>query len=331
MIPQWLSDKIANPPMAGGGIHAWLFSCARNLHAHMSGEQIAALLTESTRHCGRLIPEREILCAVRNSYAVSWQPAGAPPLAPTKYTVKGKGASGAPAERWPERDAVARACRIVDAKEEGVTELYDLWELSPSHNLVRSVDDWMDVLFNEAEWLCLASGHPATARTRRSDKWTFGAADDCDLVVPSPMTGPSGIGQDGRTTHRCLGNTGARRWLVVEFDDGTLDQQAALHWHLDACAIASGWPRLTLVLHSAGKSLHGWYGPITDEEVAREIMAYAVTLGADPATWTRCQLVRLPEGMRNGVKPESAMEFPEGFETLGSQRKQAVYYFAPHQ
>ena len=36
---------------------------------------------------------------------------------------------------------------------------------------------------------------------------------------------------------------------------------------------------------------------------------YAVSLGADRATWTRCQLVRMPDGTRrkDGVKKRQAV------------------------
>ena len=85
---------------------------------------------------------------------------------------------------------------------------------------------------------------------------------------------------------------------MIEFDSGTADEQAALHWHLACAAAAMGWPRLRLAVHSGSKSLHGWYGPCASEEQAEELMVYARTMGADTATWNRCQLVRLPGGRR---------------------------------
>ena len=56
---------------------------------------------------------------------------------------------------------------------------------------------------------------------------------------------------------------------------------------------------LVMVVDSAGKSFHAWWHCRgTDEKLVRKFFAYAVSLGADPATWTRCQLVRLPLGWR---------------------------------
>jgi hypothetical protein len=56
---------------------------------------------------------------------------------------------------------------------------------------------------------------------------------------------------------------------------------------------------LVLVVFSASKSLHGWYRVwgLTLKERAK-FMRYAVSLGADPATWTRSQFVRMPDGLR---------------------------------
>jgi hypothetical protein len=80
---------------------------------------------------------------------------------------------------------------------------------------------------------------------------------------------------------------------VVEYDSLSISEQAAIHVHL-----AARHP-LALVVHSAGRSLHGWFfveGHPEDELL--EFMRYAVSLGADPHTWTRCQAVRTPGGLR---------------------------------
>ena len=38
-------------------------------------------------------------------------------------------------------------------------------------------------------------------------------------------------------------------------------------------------------------------------------MRYAVSLGADPATWTRSQFVRMPEGRRDNGQRQTAYFF----------------------
>ncbi len=67
----------------------------------------------------------------------------------------------------------------------------------------------------------------------------------------------------------------------------------AHHW-LDL-----GWP-VALILFSGGKSCHSWVATWQDrdDEQAAKMFWYATALGADPALWTRCQLVRCPEGKR---------------------------------
>jgi hypothetical protein len=107
------------------------------------------------------------------------------------------------------------------------------------------------------------------------------------------MTARKGVTQDGKPSNRSLLNTGSRRFLIVEQDQGTTDEQAAVLLHL-----ASHWP-LALVCHSGGKSLHGWfYCHRQPENRIERFMRYAVSIGADPATWLRCQFVRMPEGIR---------------------------------
>ena len=338
MLPDWLRDKLANPPQAGAGVHPWLFQVARQLHAHMPPEAAAAVLSAATVNCGRRIPAREIQHAVNNSMAVAWTRGGEKPLSiPGRKGVMGIPMSNGAHDRqsWPTPSPRARRFFASSVSAE-VPGLYDLWERSPMRCDDWTSDDWHDALFPDAEWLCLAKDHPATARSRRREKWSFGPADDCGLIVPSPMTGPSGIGLDGERTHRCLDNTGGRRWLVIEWDksDGVkipIDEQAALHWYLRECCLVVGWPSLGLVVHSGSKSLHGWYGPIKSEHDALGLMGYAASLEADTATWNRSQLVRNPAGVRCKKGTAAAVNLPDEWENgvESSNVRQGVYYFDP--
>ena len=61
-----------------------------------------------------------------------------------------------------------------------------------------------------------------------------------------------------------------------------------------------------------GKGLHGWFQAENEaEDRLRAFMAYAITLGADDATWNRSLFVRMPDGLRD------------------NGQRQTVYYFAP--
>ena len=45
---------------------------------------------------------------------------------------------------------------------------------------------------------------------------------------------------------------------------------------------------------------------------------YALSLGADPATWTRCQFVRMPDGRRDNAKRQTV--FFLNFKPLEAKR-----------
>jgi hypothetical protein len=115
-----------------------------------------------------------------------------------------------------------------------------------------------------------------------------------------------GTTQDGKKSEHTLNNTGDRRFLVIEQDAGTADEQAAVLMHLAETA------PLVLAVHSGSKSIHGWFcchGRPEDKLLA--FMRRAVALGADRATWTRSQFVRMPDGIRD------------------NGNRQTVYFFNP--
>jgi hypothetical protein len=138
-----------------------------------------------------------------------------------------------------------------------------------------------------------------------------------------------GITAEGKQSHRSLDNTGPRRFLVVEFDfvsgnENGNDAPATLMLRRlaqdgiavsDLCAalhaeLAKLRP-LALVVHSGGKSLHGWYpcNGEAEDSVMNRFMRYAVSLGADPATDMRAQLVRMPDGIRETGERQRVLYF----------------------
>jgi hypothetical protein len=119
--------------------------------------------------------------------------------------------------------------------------------------------------------------------------------DYSSFVVPNAMRAERGLTLSGRKSRRCLDNTGPRQHIVVEIDDPEVskDAQAAILNHLAQFA------PMVIVVDSAGKSLHGWFACHGGaEEIVRRFFAEAVALGADPAAWNKCQLVRMPNGIR---------------------------------
>jgi hypothetical protein len=182
----------------------------------------------------------------------------------------------------------------------------DLWEASP----IRIEDDTsraeeiVDALFPGNPLLCVgASSSVFKTRTREELR---GELAGLALIVPSPMIARTGTTQDGKESEHSLDNTGPRRFLVIEQDGGTVDEQAAILLHLAERA------PLVLALHSGGKSIHGWFTAAGQgEDRLRAFMRYAVSLGADPALWTRSQFARLPDGTRENGK------------------RQPIYFFNP--
>jgi hypothetical protein len=118
------------------------------------------------------------------------------------------------------------------------------------------------------------------------------------------MTARIGQTQEGKESAHALSITGPRRFLVIEQDGGTIDEQAAVLLHLAERA------PLAMAVHSGSKSIHGWFYCVGEtEERLRGFMQYAVSLGADRATWTRSQFVRMPDGRRHDGAPQAVYFF----------------------
>ena len=275
-LPRFVLDLLAACPAAGSGVHNHLFRLARVLHAFYADKcEMAALIAASVAGCGRDVPASEIEEAIANSEACAWQ--------------SGQKTQRVPG-RWPLRneEQIEAIAAAPDAP-----GLVDLWEASPVRFDDGPVTEAIaDTLFPGNPLLCCGWKVKNLFDTGTREEWR-GQLAEMQFIVPSPMTAVEGRTQEGKLSPRCLENTGPRRFLVIEFDRGATDTHAAVLWHLARMA------PLILAVHSGGKSLHGWFACAgADEDTQRRFMRYAVSLGADPATWTRCQFVRMPDGLR---------------------------------
>jgi hypothetical protein len=298
-------SKLFEPcPVEGNGVHNWLFKTALRLHGRIAEDEIIELLTKNLS-CVR--PEREIRDAVVNAgkYARGEMTVGRQNLWPTvDYTLVHK---------------IAVECPV---------RFDDLGSISPTDLSTKEprTEEFLDAMFPGNPLLCFGSAVNSCLTKPR--EWWRGRESDFQFIVPNPTTKEVELKTDGKGSQRCLDNTGSRRFLVIEFDitDGgawgpyvqnwknagitKIDTNVALLIEL----ATKGLPRLPLALavHSGGKSMHGWFscGGINDEQL-RPFMRRAVRLGADKATWTRCQFVRMPDGTRN------------------NGNRQRVHYFAP--
>ncbi len=168
----------------------------------------------------------------------------------------------------------------------------------------------IDRLFPGNPLLCCGKSN-SDFDTKPREDWR-GKMSALALIVPSPMSAVTGQTKDGKESKHTLANTGARRFLICEFDTGTADEHAALLIHL------AGYAPLVCAVHSGGKSLHGWFYVHGQPDAKIEkFFRYAVSLGADHTTWTRCQFVRMPDGTRDNGKRQTV--FFTNFKPLEAQ------------
>ncbi len=283
-LPQFVRDLIASTPSRGQGLNNWLFRVARVLHPYRQHTEIVALLQAVT--AGEPIKAGEIERAVANSASMAWQPGQA--NAPRRVA-------------WPKVNKEQRAAVIASTG-----GLADLQEISPIRyeDAAPHTEEIIDRLFPDNPLLCCGASS-TNFNTRPREDWR-GGLSRLKFIVPSPMTALTGKTKDGRISAHTLDNTGARRFLVVEQDIGSPDDQAGVLLYL-----ASKAP-LALAVHSGSKSIHGWfYCHGQPEESLHSFMRHAVEIGCDRATWTRSQFVRIPDG------------------THDNGSRQAVYYFNP--
>ncbi len=279
-LPPFLQSLLSAPPQAGEGVHRWLFCVARHLHAHMTAPDIVSLLESRVQGCGRSVPQREIVAAVQASLTCAWQPSGsAKPVQPLQ-------------SKWPMVNNTHRAAIIHDY---GRLEDLQKRSIPPNPENART-EDIIDRLFPGNPFLCCGKTNSVFDTCPR-ESWR-GKLASRQFLVPSPMLAVTGMTKTGRESKHTLANTGPRRFLICEFDTGTNDEHAALLLHLDTFA------PLVCAVHSGNKSLHGWFFVHGQPEALIErFFCYAVSLGADSATWTRSQFVRMPNGTRdNGAR-----------------------------
>jgi hypothetical protein len=325
-LPVGVRVLLENAPSRGEHLHQWVYDVSRQLHAHLTADSITGLLLAI---CDA--EEREILDAVANSAKTAWQPREPWPKASLAWLEEHAPArhdrGGSPREsrgvrshapavpKWPLPDL--EVIERIALAGPSLTELR-----AESHFNFGSEDrftKWfLPILFPWDSLLCLA-GNQRSAITLPMSEWLKHHLELYSFVVPSPMSASTGMTAppDAHVSERCLENTGPRRYLVIEFDfselakDGKetryaplirrlrvkgisiLDLQAALLRYLEKLL------PLVMAVFSGGRSLQGWFrvSGIPDTELL-EFMRLAVSLGADAATWCKCQLVRLPDGSR---------------------------------
>ena len=173
-----------------------------------------------------------------------------------------------------------------------VTEAEFLGEFGPP----ETEEPWrvLESLFPNDPLLCLAAKQQEVFHTQKLSEWKACGIQK-NFIVPSPMSKRTGFTKEGEESGRCLDNTGERKFLVIESDELSREEQWTLIAHLASLA------PLVMVLDTGNKSLHAWLRCDGKAE-EKALMDHAVRLGADKATWTACQLVRLPGGSHDKTR-----------------------------
>jgi hypothetical protein len=272
-------------PASGNGVHNWLmqagWACRK---AKMSKEQAAEYLqTKMTRDPS---PHNEVEMAVEKVF-------------------------GEPFELTKVRRLSSKQSPFDPARRAKITKLglrlEDLIKSSPRmiNHQKLDTEEIIDALFPGDPLLCCGQSSKRF-KTQKRSVWR-GKLSSRQFIVPNPMNSIKGLTEAGRESYRAKTNTGPRRFLIIEQDMGSLDDQAGVLLHLAKMA------PLALVVFSGGKSLHGWFFCAGESEgLLLSFMDYAVSLGADPATRTPSQMVRMPNGIRDNGKQQSVYYFNPG-------------------
>jgi hypothetical protein len=304
-VLRYALDVLASCPSAGGGVHHWLWTAALKLHPIIPHKaDLVRCLTLGMSECGRPPHYHEVEDAVYNSI-------GKPTKRPenqsrTETTIASADAAIASDRNppWPKMNQNQIAAIVKSGP-----DLAALSDRSPVCVMAGKLfaEDIVGQLFRTKSIICAGWTQQKFSTAPIEDFRKFHLFRQMQFIVPSPMSARLGRKkQDNALSAHTLDNTGPRRFLICEFDTGTADGQAALISHL-----AQSLP-LALVVHSGGKSCHSWFFVEgRTEKDLRTFMHYAVSLGADKATWLKSQFVRIPGGLRENGK------------------RQVVHYFNP--
>ena len=245
-----------------GMSHVWAYRTIRQM--------VDAVREENAR----FTPDREILSAIQTAYEVtpSTGTARVRPWPMPNKTLQGE----------CKRLSARRGWSLDALRESSALTVKDALEADPWFFLAA--------LVGQGALVCIGQGVAKFETLPLEDVRT--QLHLWEFVVPNAMSAFEGKRKsDGELSAHTLDNTGPRQNIVVEFDNGTPDEQAARHIWL------SEFRNLRLVVFSGSKSLHGWY-EAQNEADDRKFMEEAVRLGGDPKTWLKSQFVRLPNGQR---------------------------------
>jgi hypothetical protein len=295
-----MSGLASVPPSAGKGLHLWILSYTRNrLVQGQTEEEVKAETLRLCKDKGRK-PEilgKEIADAVKG--ALEWL---------EDHPNASVSASGSIRKPW--------GWWLAQAPSLGIRRppAAHKWIADPDPRLVKHVfgkigekdlsrlvpRDALDIgeLFGNINFpVCLARevnrpvAKPLRQWQRQEEELRAG-----QWMVPNPCLR---CGEGGGV--KSDKNAGERLWLIIEFDQWTIEEQAKLLLWLNK--IDAEWD-LSLIVFSGSKSLHGWFSTVGKSE-RREILRFfklACRLGCDRAMRSSVQYTRMPLGVNAKTK-----------------------------
>ena len=263
-----LAKAVAQAMHTPGGFHAKVRMVASHLLRHTNDEEA---VIECLYHAARKVNRRRMSRAeVAN--VVRW--------------IKGGRGRSVPSERKPRERPVSPGFQAeVDAINWSVEKMR-----AKSEPVPESPAEVLASLYKEDPWLCVGwRVHEFTSR--RLSEWQGMDLSGYERVCPNPFREPFVTKEDGSTSFKCNELVHYRKYLIVEFDEGSHDQQAT----------RLGWlgKRFPMVMggDSGNTSLHGWFrADHASPTRQRLFFEVALSLGADRAMWTISQFSRLPAG-----------------------------------
>lgn len=293
-------------PDSGKGVHKWIYYAAASCRrAGISAPRAIALIKEAMTRDPK--PSDEVEQAVNAAYSLK--------------------SEDSDSNGFPDCDMDS-----VRALVKNGLSLDDLKKRSPVPDPKQN--EVLASLFKPKELLCVGRmvyTPEIYSLPENTAQWSFSGAQ---FIVPSPMSATRGLTKDGKLSVRSESNTGPRRWLVIECDFEITDVESlGVRSTFDLCASVlwklSAYRPLVLVVSSGSRSLHGWFPVQPNEPETLEtsklwkFMALACKFGADSKTWTKCQWLRMPGGIRR-EKNGQISNGPDGRPII-----QEIVYFNP--
>lgn len=280
-----IGAAIISPPPRDG-VNLWCMSAARRcqLAGYSDAQTTEAIMTAARGKLrpGRTLSQAEVLRAIQTANG----------------TAHHAGASAPKIKPMP-RAELAKLCPpLTEAAAQAFVKT------SPANRLMPSAEV-LGTLFRPEEFIALK-----TVNNRQAKRWRVArlpdifkhATEPFQFVTSSPLTGRAGRTQSGNRSPVALECFTAQRYVVIEFDTATPPEQfARILWLRER--LGDHAP-LVMMLKSGGRSFHAWFKPVSPE-IAAQLKAAGVKLGADPAAMQIHQPVRCPNQLRKAEPGEA--------------------------